>query len=496
MDKRDVIRGQGKLEDRLQYISSNTVNSDPLTPEGRSKRNFLKYVIPSALVLALGGAAAWYHFCYKPGQNPPPGTTTSTTQRTTGINHPPVIPGIKIWPKYINPTTEYLIKLSTDAYDPDNDPLTYNWSIGGKDVSHEASFSTKLPEGRHWVGLEVSDGIESVGAGNSVTVEPDQIYPTQSLYVRYKGIGYSAGTYSPSTANIPTPTIDEMDEQLQTIHNELGCNAIMIYGGGDYENNLIECGRIAVEKGFELVYLQPKYLDATPEETIERIAKFADKVRVLREKYGNAISFCIGHEFGLETLGMIPGDNWNERLEYQIKHPYEEWVAGVKRELPEMFRKLIPVVKEIYNNGFTYAAAVWEADLVPWDDPSFEAVCTNAYLMERYGQTKSWVINHLRSLEKHKKPVFSSEWGCITTKGGDKFAGAPSTQEILESPYDEETQRNYIYIYGTDILNQAKIAGCIYTIYNENWDKGYGLYYNKKRKRGWYQYKAFERVDQ
>jgi hypothetical protein len=47
-------------------------------------------------------------------------------------------------------------------------------------------------------------------------------------------------------------------------------------------------------------------------------------------------------------------------------------------------------------------------------------------------------------------------------------------------------------------LNRAKIDGYYYTVYNDNpyFEKGYGLYnpLTKKRKRGFYMYKSYQRV--
>ena len=43
--------------------------------------------------------------------------------------------------------------------------------------------------------------------------------------------------------------------------------AIIISGGEDYEDKLIECGQLAIEKGFERIHIQPRYMSATPSES-------------------------------------------------------------------------------------------------------------------------------------------------------------------------------------------------------------------------------------
>jgi len=43
------------------------------------------------------------------------------------------------------------------------------------------------------------------------------------------------------------------------------------------------------------------------------------------------------------------------------------------------------------------------------------------------------------------------------------------------------------------MLNQAKIDGCFYTVYNGDFDKGYGLY-GTQRKKGFYMDKSYQRT--
>lgn len=495
MNRRDVIKGQGELEDRLQYISSNTVNSDPLTPEGRSKRNFLKYAVPAALVLALGGAAAWYHFCYKPGQNSPPGTTTPTTRRTTGVNYPPQISKIMIKPQTILPTTEYLIQLSNDAYDPDGDPLTYKWSIDHKEVGREPSFSIKLPEGYHWVDCLVSDGREERGMGASVTVELDQIYTEKRpLYMKEKGTSYYVGNIMPEGPNV-FPSEEEMYEQLDTIHNDLGCNAIIITGGDKWEDKIIRGSEMAIKKGFDRVYVQPRYVNYTPDETVKKIGEFAPKVRSLREKYGEVVAFCVGHEFLFETV-IIRGGGFFERWKNGMTGAD---VDKIKQTLPEMFKEIIAVCKKNYGYPITYAATPYEAyeNLVPWSDPTFEAIGVDTYITEVQGimNDENWWFNLFSRLKKVKKPIISFDWGMMSYENADKWGGL-SPLYAGNYPYDEEPQVRYI-VRTLNMLNQARITGCHWVDYNDVYAAGHGLYnpITLERKKGFYMLKSHEIVN-
>jgi len=411
---------------------------------------------------------------------------------TTPENNPPYANFEWERPICLNPSVGQKVSFSNLSRDPDNDALSYDWYIDGKLEGHSEGFSVRFKEaGQHIVRLEVSDGkLRSEKEITIYGIEPDQIYPTKSLHVKYKGINYSAANLAPGWA-IPTPSKEEMDEQLDTIRDDLGCNSIIISAGGNYEDCLIECGKLAIEKGFERIYISPRYIDATPDETVERIEKFASKAKSLREQSENIV-FMVGHEFGIDTIGITPGNNWIERATYQTTH--NDWLDRVRTKVPVMFSRIIPICRRNYGYEIAYAAAVWEIDSVPWSDPMFESVCTNAYIMDRFGWTENWVIQHLSSLRRYGKPIISSEWGCMTFSGAGRVSAA-GPLFFAENPYDEDGQANYIKRY-CNMLNLEKIDGCFYTQYNETWDKGYGLYHpvTRKRKKGFYMYKSYERV--
>ncbi len=44
------------------------------------------------------------------------------------------------------------------------------------------------------------------------------------------------------------------------------------------------------------------------------------------------------------------------------------------------------------------------------------------------------------------------------------------------------------------MLNGARVNGYFYTEYNDNFDKGYGLYNGPARKKGFYMYKSYQRA--
>jgi len=167
-----------------------------------NRRRFLKYV--GAGAVAVGGAAAYY--LHNTSLRNPEVTipTTATTTTSTNQNHPPVA-NFKYKPYYLDPTDQQTIKFTSNCYDADNDPLTYSWYVDDNRASEQKDYSTVLTKGDHVVRLEVSDGISHDDVQQTVTVEPDQIYPIKPLRLSFKGISYSAGTLTPEWCCLPPP---------------------------------------------------------------------------------------------------------------------------------------------------------------------------------------------------------------------------------------------------------------------------------------------------
>jgi hypothetical protein len=288
-----------------------------------------------------------------------------------------------------------------------------------------------------------------------------------------------------------------MDEQLDTIHKELGCNAVIISAGANYEDKLVQCAKLAIGKGFDRIYVQPQYMGATVEETIQRIGQFANQVRALRD-ISDRVVYNVGHEFCLETA-IVEGKDWWERSQNLLVKG-EGW-DKVGKAIPKMFRDIIEACKRNYGYGITYSAAIPEQDrgLIPWSDPIFESVGVDAYMQDVIGWDENWVIQYLSRLRRYDKPIYSAEAGSMTFSGADELGAVIFQNEEGQfvwdvRPYDEDAQANYIKRY-CDMLNRARIDGYFYTQYNYDFDKGYGLYHptRKSRKKGFYMYKSHQR---
>jgi hypothetical protein len=82
----------------------------------------------------------------------------------------------------------------------------------------------------------------------------------------------------------------------------------------------------------------------------------------------------------------------------------------------------------------------------------------------------------------------------MSYSGADKWGGWVPLY-VDQNPYDEEPQVRFTK-RTLNILNQAKIDGCFWVMYNDNFDRGHGLCnpQTKKRKKGFYMYKSYQRI--
>jgi hypothetical protein len=450
------------------------------------RRRFLKYAGAGAVTV---GASAAAYYVYEQPRAYSPSTSVSTLPSTTRTNRPPVVSAIKVRPAYINPTPEYMIELSYDGHDPDGDRLTTTWFIDGREVGRDAEYKTRLAEGEYYVQLQVSDKFNVEKRYRQVAVDPDQIYPEKSLYLRYKGVRYIVGPITPEWV-VPSPSADQMNEQLDTIRNDLGCNAITIVGGTPSEDKMIECAKIAIEKRYERVYVQPSYVNATVDETISGVGEFAVRVKSLRE-ISDAIVYMVGHEFQLETA-IIRGENFWKRWENANKGVDLNKVAAV---YPRMFKSIIDVCKRNYGYPISYAGTPWELDedLIPWSSPAFESIGIDAYIHDFLGWNEDWMIALLNRLKRFRKPIHCADFGMMSYAGADKYGGW-NPLYATQYPYDEEPQVRYTK-RTLDMLNRARIDGCFWVQYNDDsFDRGHGLYHPQtlKRKKGFYFYKSYK----
>jgi len=84
------------------------------------------------------------------------------------------------------------------------------------------------------------------------------------------------------------------------------------------------------------------------------------------------------------------------------------------------------------------------------------------------------------------------EWGSSTYGGASNYGGAGGLN-VGQGSYNEDEQANYIEGY-CELLNKVRIDGCFLHTFTETEPKAMGILNFKKRKKGFYMYKSYERV--
>jgi hypothetical protein len=456
-----------------------------------SRRKWLEYAGGAALAVGAGLVAyqsrdKWLPYVM-PGPSPTP-TPTATTHGPTAENNPPYADFEIVRPKYIYPTVEQEVHLRSNSKDEDGDPLINRLYVNDvlelETDSEDLRFKFK-EAGTNRVKLEVSDGKLTNERELYLEVEPSEMYPINPLDVKYKGIIYFAGPM-PDWRYIRPPQKDKMEDELDTIRNELGCNAIRITGDGSAGDNLIECGKIAIEKGFDRVYINPRYLGQNLESTHKKIVEFAPEVKSLREM-STAVVYMFGSEISIEQTGMVEGPNWFARMASISKY-----LNRIQSKLRPFINNVISALEDSYGYELAYASGQWEHELglVPWENTAFESVMSNVYLQEYYGWTEQWAMNFLQGMKRYGKPVHTSEFGCFSYVGAGKYGGAGSIY-MDNKPEDQKEQADYIIKF-CNMLNRVKIAGCQYVMWDDPYPQSTGLINGKKRKLGFYALKSFK----
>src|ERR1041384_3304175 len=131
--------------------------------------------------------------------------------------------------------------------------------------------------------------------------------------MRRKGINYDVGiNFHPEYISRPKFDVATMHRELEIIHHDLHCNAIRI-SGTDIDR-LIVTAEEALKQGFE-VWLSPHLHDKNQQETLEYTVNCAAAAETLC-KQGQQLVFILGCELTWFMQGILPGNNFMERLGY------------------------------------------------------------------------------------------------------------------------------------------------------------------------------------
>lgn len=398
--------------------------------------------------------------------------------------------------KYIAPTDRDLITFQNNSSDSDGDPLTYEWRINGQLVGSSRDHSTKLGPGKHKVELTVSDGRSNQAVTQYVDVDRDQVYPVKEIGIPYKGINYFIGArFGRPTADNP-PDAQEMNESLDVIWSDLGCNAIKIVG--DYEDVLLTCAEMAIKKGFERIVLSPRYehiapnIDIDINEHVARVVAFSKKAEALRMK-SSGIVLCIGEELEVAVRGITNGTTYNERRE-ELPDDRAFLDSVVEPKLCSYLMRMIQGVREHFHGPLTYSSMGWPP-FQKWSELGLDIVGPMMYYRSEEGG-QYYALERLLQYKKHGKAVYITEFGCESWQGASKW-GSSASKYYTGQTYSQEEQANSI-LETMEIYDVATVDGAfLYQFFERQKADHYSwgiIKYNTEgaatRKLGFYSYKS------
>ena len=333
--------------------------------------------------------------------------------------------------KYIAPTDRDLIMFLNNSTDPDGDPLTSRWYVryngtgdwkllnGSRD--HWGRLSVSNEKG-HEIKLVVSDGMKEDAAAAILPFDPAHMYKTTELLgVSLKGINYHVGRrYMGDYGSTPTP--DEINESLEVIRTELGCNAIKLYG--DNLDVMIFSAEKAAEKGFQTIILSQRYSFTAPnqettiDEHVKAVIEFSKKAEAFRIKHDDVI-LNIGEELQYTVSGLVDAPSYSERTQIYSKMNPEER-AVVDKKLNAYLGQMLEGVRSNFLGPVTYSPNPMTKFAIKWQELGFDIVGPMGYYPDDGWNTESNIIKDLIRLKTYGKPVIITESGCECFVGADK----------------------------------------------------------------------------
>jgi len=390
--------------------------------------------------------------------------------------------------EYIPPTEKDTIIFTSQSIDPDGDLLAHIWTINGTIVGSEKLLSVRLAPGLSSVALTVSDGFYENTHIEQVLVEPFSLYPAKGLDIPYKGINYSVGNQFTGSWGAPS-TENEMEESLQVIRDELGCNAIKICG--DQEDAMLRCAEKAIEKRFELIIVSPRYarsapnVDGTLDDHLRKITLFSKRVEDLRKK-SPQIVLCVGEELTHSVIGISNASTYKGRTE-EI-YPSSGPAPDVERKINDWLARIVKNVKEYFHGPITYSSSYRDTFLVKWKELAIDLIGPMVY----YAGDEAAVLRRIAAAQEYGKLVIATEVGCTTYEGASRYGGN-AWARYSEQPYSQLEQARgidenlqllsvagadgvFVHTWVSRTLQDANSYGIMKFSQNDVWTRKLGFY--------------------
>jgi exo-beta-1,3-glucanase (GH17 family) len=384
-------------------------------------------------------------------------------------------PLFEVKPKYINPTDSTVIRFIAEPTETEDSPATYKWLIDGTFVNSTRDHWCRLPAGNHTVRLIISHEETQTSYERTITVERSNLYPQMKLVIPIKGICYNIGVSQWQPAFRP-PETEEMIEDLKVIRDELGCNAIRIFG--DFETEMLECARTALSMGFTTVALSPRYIGVDTDETERRLMDFAAKANSLINQSSAHVILFIGNELTLDTKDLAEDKTNLGRPATQLR-------------LNQYLQRITNNIRQVFKGQVSYAAGHWED--VRWNELPFDIAAMNVYLNAYNTET---MLERIYELQRTRKPVWITEFGSCTYSGAFQYGGT-AYEQLRDQEYSQEAQAAAISAT-LNLLNETKVDACFlwkYKAYKLDDRESYGILRfdgtGFSRKLGFYIYASY-----
>ncbi|WP_328659697.1 hypothetical protein [Streptomyces sp. NBC_00334] len=232
--------------------------------------------------------------------------------------------------------------------------------------------------------------------------------------MRTFGITYDTGfTTAGTTTREPfDPAV--VRREMRIVREELGCDAVRVTGG--IRDRLETAARHAAEVQLEVWY-SPFTNGLTTGELLDFLADGAERAERLRRD-GAEVVFLTGSEISLFTVGMLPGDTFEERAAV-LADPQRLRAAlpGLPARVNAFLGEAVAAVRARFGGRVGYASLPFEG--VDWTP--FDLVATDAGY--RDAQTADRLADGLRALTAHGKPAAVTEFGCTTYRGAADVGG-------------------------------------------------------------------------
>ncbi len=166
----------------------------------------------------------------------------------------------------------------------------------------------------------------------------------------------------------------------------------------------------ALSQGLE-VWLSPEMWDRSQEETVEYIARAAERAEGLRQRWPGRLVFSVGSELTLFSQGMIEGKNVFDRIS-RPSFSSDIMAGNSNGPLNLYLSNLSEATRKSFRGPLTYFSLPFEA--VDWKP--FDFVGVDHY---RDAQNKDSYGRMISKWNSFGKPVIVGEFGCCTFRGAE-----------------------------------------------------------------------------